>query len=96
MQFAIIYMFNLILGAGPLALPKAFSMAGFVLGSILLVFLAFMSFMTATFMIEAMANANAYVRYQTRKESREEKTQRSRTPSFEKDTQVCTLYTLLN
>ena len=79
-------MFNLILGAGPLALPKAFSMAGLVLGSTLLVFLAFMSFMTTTFMIEAMANANAYVRYKMRMEPN--KVQSTDSLSLKKDPEV--------
>ena len=86
MQFALIYMFNLILGAGPLALPKAFSTAGLVLGTLLLIFLAFMSFVTTTFMIEAMGSANAYVRYKARQEG--DKKQRSRSPSLEKDLEV--------
>ena len=55
------------IGVGALALPKAFSQAGLVLGTILLFILAAVSYVTATFMVEAMAIANAYVRYQTRK-----------------------------
>ena len=81
-------MFNLIVGAGPLTLPKAFSMAGVVLGSLLLVFLAFMSFMTSTFMIEAMANANAYARYQLRQEKKED--QELQSPGVQKDLEVRT------
>ena len=65
-------MFNLIVGAGPLALPKAFSLAGVLLGTLLLIFLAFMSFMTATFMIEAMASANAFMRHRLRMKSEKE------------------------
>lgn len=87
-QFALIYMFNLIVGAGPLTLPKAFSMAGVVLSSILLIFLAFMSFMTTTFMIEAMASANAYARYQLR-QKKEEEDRRAHSPSLQKDLEVC-------
>lgn len=79
-------MFNLILGAGPLALPKAFSMAGVVLGTLLLVFLAFMSFMTTTFMVEAMASANAYARYKARTEPAKGK--RSRSSSVEEEFEV--------
>ena len=79
-------MFNLILGAGPLALPKAFSLAGLVLGTLLLIFLAFMSFMTTTFMIEAMASANAYVRYQLRQKLAQVHT--SHSPSLQKDLEV--------
>ncbi len=66
-QFAFVYIFNLIIGVGALSLPKSFSDAGIVLGTILLVILAFMSYVTSTFMIEAMATANAYVRHKSRK-----------------------------
>ena len=62
-QFAFIYVFNLIIGVGALSLPKAFSEAGLILGTLILFILAFMSFMTATFMIEAMAAANAYAKF---------------------------------
>ena len=85
-QFALIYMFNLILGAGPLALPKAFSLAGLVLGTLLLIFLAFMSFMTTTYMIEAMASANAYVRYHLKQKSAQ--VHISHSPSLQKDLEV--------
>lgn len=61
------YIFNLIIGVGALSLPQSFSDAGVVLGTILLVVLASMSYMTATFMVEAMASANAYVRYNARR-----------------------------
>lgn len=54
------------IGVGALSLPLSFSEAGIILGTILLVVLAFMSYMTATFMVEAMAAANAYVRHKAR------------------------------
>ncbi|XP_028395214.1 transmembrane protein 104-like isoform X2 [Dendronephthya gigantea] len=54
-----VYIFNLIVGAGALALPKAFSEAGLLLSAIIIVILAFLSFMTCSFMVEAMAIANA-------------------------------------
>ena len=59
-QFAFIYIFNLIIGVGALSLPRAFSEAGLVLGTILIIVLCGMSLMTATYMVEAMAAANAY------------------------------------
>ena len=65
-QFVFIYLFNLHIGIGLLALPKAFSEGGVVLGSILIIILAFVSYMTATYMIEAMAAANAYVKLEQR------------------------------
>ena len=67
LQFAFFYIFNLIVGVGALALPKAFSEAGLVLGALLLVVLAFVSYMTTTYMTEAMAAANAYEKMKERK-----------------------------
>uniref|UniRef100_A0A158PPK0 Transmembrane protein 104 homolog (inferred by orthology to a C. elegans protein) n=1 Tax=Anisakis simplex TaxID=6269 RepID=A0A158PPK0_ANISI len=57
--------FNLIVGTGALALPKAFENAGYILAVILLVVSSFMrksyvySYVCATFVIEGMAIANA-------------------------------------
>eukprot|EP00053_Salpingoeca_punica_P015565 m.143815 g.143815 ORF g.143815 m.143815 type:complete len:110 (+) comp16749_c1_seq2:73-402(+) len=56
------YIFNLIVGAGALALPYAFAHAGVIAGSVLLVVLAFFSFVAVTFTVEAMAVANALLR----------------------------------
>ena len=47
------------MGTGALTLPAAFRGAGWGLSSALIVMLSFMSYLTATFMIEAMAAANA-------------------------------------
>ena len=60
LQFAFAYIFNLILGVGGLALPRAFSESGLILGTLLITFSAFMGFMTTTYVVEAMAAANAY------------------------------------
>lgn len=57
----------MIVGVGALSLPKVFSDAGVILGTILLVVLAFMSYVASTYMVEAMAAANAYVRHLMRK-----------------------------
>eukprot|EP00052_Salpingoeca_macrocollata_P027282 m.258748 g.258748 ORF g.258748 m.258748 type:complete len:484 (-) comp22722_c3_seq10:154-1605(-) len=57
-----VFVFNLIVGAGALALPASFSSAGLVAGSILLAFLALFSFIGVTFMVETMAIANACIR----------------------------------
>ena len=73
-QFAFVYIFNLIVGVGALALPKAFSNAGLVLGTILLILLCFVSYMTTTYMIEAMAAANAYTKLEQRKKHSAENT----------------------
>ena len=48
------------IGVGALALPLAFTQAGLVLGTLLVVTLAFMSFLTTSYVVEAMAAANAY------------------------------------
>lgn len=58
-QVASLFIFNLIVGAGALALPSAFVNSGVLAGSLLLLLLAFLSFMSVTFMIEAMALGNA-------------------------------------
>ena len=55
------------IGVGALSLPKAFSQAGLVLGALLLFILASVSYVTATYMVEAMAIANAYMKYKFRK-----------------------------
>ncbi|KAJ0177076.1 hypothetical protein K1T71_007085 [Dendrolimus kikuchii] len=57
------YIFNLIVGTGALTLPAVFARAGWGLSTMSLVFLAFMSFMTATYVIETMACANAVLKW---------------------------------
>ncbi|XP_076853357.1 transmembrane protein 104 [Brachyhypopomus gauderio] len=64
----LVYMFNLIVGTGALTMPKAFSTAGWVVSLALICFLAFMSYMTTTFVIEAMAAANALLRWKRREQ----------------------------
>lgn len=59
----LVYMFNLIVGTGALTMPKAFASAGWLVSLFLLVFLGFMSFVTTTFVVEAMAAANAQLRW---------------------------------
>lgn len=59
---AFIYVFNLIIGVGALTMPKAFSNAGWMVAIVLTGLLCFMSFVTATYMVEAMAAANATLR----------------------------------
>ena len=58
------------IGVGALALPLAFTQAGLVLGTMLIVTLAFMSFLTTSYVVEAMAAANAYDILKERKERR--------------------------
>lgn len=59
----LIYIFNLIVGTGALTLPAAFARAGWGLSTISLIFLAFMSFLNATYVIETMACANAVFKW---------------------------------
>ncbi|KAL1516708.1 hypothetical protein ABEB36_000585 [Hypothenemus hampei] len=55
----LIYVFNLIVGTGALTLPAAFKDAGWLFSTIALIVLCFVSFITATFVIESIACANA-------------------------------------
>ncbi|CAI5455310.1 unnamed protein product [Caenorhabditis angaria] len=64
----LLYVFNLIVGTGALALPKAFQSAGWFLSISLLSFSAFMSYVAATFIIEALSVANAVVSKNRRRE----------------------------
>lgn len=57
----LIFVFNLIVGTGALTLPAVFANAGWILGLLVIAFLAFISYMTVTFVIETMACANAVV-----------------------------------
>uniref|UniRef100_A0A0K0FDX0 Transmembrane protein 104 homolog (inferred by orthology to a C. elegans protein) n=1 Tax=Strongyloides venezuelensis TaxID=75913 RepID=A0A0K0FDX0_STRVS len=57
----LLYVFNLIVGTGALALPKAFQTAGYALSIILLGISALISFICATFIIEAMSVSNALI-----------------------------------
>ena len=60
-RVALVFIFNLIVGAGALTIPAAFSKAGLYLGTVLVVSIAFLSFMCATFVLEAMACSNALI-----------------------------------
>ncbi|XP_068193791.1 transmembrane protein 104 [Antennarius striatus] len=64
----LVYMFNLIVGTGALTMPRAFAAAGWAVSLALITFLGFMSYMTTTFMIEAMAAANAQLRWKRREQ----------------------------
>ena len=54
-----IYCLNLMMGAGILALPKAFAQTGWILGLAGTALLAFINYLTVTFVIEAQAVYNA-------------------------------------
>ncbi|XP_063596286.1 transmembrane protein 104 homolog [Penaeus indicus] len=55
----LIYVFNLIVGTGCLTLPAAFAATGWALSTGGIVLLAVVSYMTATWVVESMACANA-------------------------------------
>ena len=59
----LIYIFNLIVGTGALTLPAAFHDAGWLLSSVIIILLAFMSYLTATFVVETMASTNAMIHW---------------------------------
>src|SRR3989338_5372864 len=59
-----IYTFNLIVGIGVLSMPKAFGEAGLGLGTIMLLIFCFLSFVAATWLVEALASANAILSWQ--------------------------------
>ncbi|XP_059613457.1 transmembrane protein 104 homolog [Phlebotomus argentipes] len=54
-----VFVFNLIIGTGALTLPAAFARAGWLGGSVMVLLVGFISYVTVTFVIEAMASANA-------------------------------------
>jgi len=55
---AAIFIFNLVVGTGALALPNAFEQAGWLLGTLLLLLLALVSLVTAGWVVESMAACN--------------------------------------
>ncbi|XP_039290171.1 transmembrane protein 104 homolog isoform X2 [Nilaparvata lugens] len=59
----LIYVFNLIVGTGALTLPAAVLKAGWIVGIAMLCFLAIVSYITLTFVVEAMATANAITQW---------------------------------
>ncbi|KRY19641.1 Transmembrane protein [Trichinella patagoniensis] len=54
-----VYLGNLLVGTGALALPRSFQDAGYALGLFTMLVLAFVSYMNVTFVIEAMSVASA-------------------------------------
>ncbi|EPY84950.1 transmembrane protein 104 [Camelus ferus] len=80
-EVGLVYMFNLIVGTGALTMPKAFATAGWLVSLVLLVFLGFMSFVTTTFVVEAMAAANAQLHWKRMENHQEEEDDDSSTAS---------------
>jgi len=60
---AFIYIFNLIVGVGAIAMPIGFSKAGLIFGLLMLMFVGFLAFITATYIIEASAAANYILKH---------------------------------
>ncbi|CAO1437021.1 unnamed protein product [Diamesa tonsa] len=58
-----VFIFNLIVGTGALTLPSAFSKTGWVLGIVLIIFLAFTSYITVTYVIESLSCSNAILKW---------------------------------
>jgi hypothetical protein len=58
-----IFVFNLVVGTGALALPKAMVDAGWILSLVFLGVVGLMAFVSATFVIEAQAASNAKLRH---------------------------------
>lgn len=54
-----VFLFNLIVGIGAVTMPQGLQAAGVGLGTIVLLLIGFASFMTATWVVEALAIANA-------------------------------------
>jgi len=61
---AAIFIFNLVVGTGALALPNAFEQAGWLLGTLLLLLLALVSLTTAGWVVESMAACNGILAVQ--------------------------------
>lgn len=68
-QTGMVFVFNLIVGTGALTLPSVFSRAGWLLGSVIVLLLAFLSYVTLTFVIEASSCANALAHHRRLKQS---------------------------
>uniref|UniRef100_A0A914WWC4 Amino acid transporter transmembrane domain-containing protein n=1 Tax=Plectus sambesii TaxID=2011161 RepID=A0A914WWC4_9BILA len=70
-SMGLMYVFNLIVGTGALALPKAFQEAGYALGAALLVCSCMISYVCATFVIESMSCANAVIESRRKQQAKQ-------------------------
>ena len=59
-----VFLFNLIVGIGAVTMPSGFMAAGVGFSSIVLGIIAFLSFMTATWVVESLAISNALTLFQ--------------------------------
>jgi len=60
-----VFVFNLIVGVGVLALPSGFMSAGLIGGAVFLTFMALIAYMTMTFLVETLAAANCVLSTKT-------------------------------
>ncbi|CAG2168389.1 unnamed protein product, partial [Oppiella nova] len=65
----LVYLFNLIVGTGALAMPAAFANAGWLASTVVVVILCLVSYITTTFVIETMSLANALLKYNKQKDN---------------------------
>ena len=65
-KIMMIFVFNLIAGFGAVSMPHAFARAGALLGFLFLTITGLLSYVTVTFIVEAMATANAVLRAEGR------------------------------
>ncbi|CAH8513592.1 unnamed protein product [Schistosoma rodhaini] len=72
-----IFLFNIIVGTGVLTLPAAFQQAGWLISSCVVVILCFLSFLTFTFVIEALSITNALHKSKCLRESEEQEDNKS-------------------
>uniref|UniRef100_A0A1I7XVQ7 Translationally-controlled tumor protein homolog n=1 Tax=Heterorhabditis bacteriophora TaxID=37862 RepID=A0A1I7XVQ7_HETBA len=68
-RVGLLYIFNLIVGTGALALPKAFQTAGYVLSIVVLMISCLVSYVSSTFVIESLSVANAVKARERKKEN---------------------------
>ncbi len=76
-KVAFIYIFNLVVGVGALALPYAVHQTGIILGTIFLAFCALLAYITITFIIETMSASNALLKIEKQKLEREQEQEKT-------------------
>lgn len=69
---AFIFLFNLMVGTGCLALPSVLLKGGWILGTSFLFIVAFLSYVSVTFVVESMATANAVVQLKSKDDGLDE------------------------
>lgn len=76
-KVAFIYIFNLVVGVGALALPYAVHQTGIILGTIFLAFCALLAYITITFIIETMSASNALLKIEKQKLEQEQEQEKA-------------------